>query len=171
MAWLLLWRAGRCVQFDRYNIVCEDDLRMAAQKTTMYVDTLPTKRVFGVNSWETRGAGHRRPQPSSDPGPLTLLSPQTKLAPPVRSFLAPTCWEGAACSVPGASTTIALAQSSASSARRPWRASARTAELSCPRPASSVRSALIALVRPRRRQCRASARRRPTLRNISRKRS
>jgi hypothetical protein len=31
--------------FDRYNIVSEDDLRMAAQKTTMYVDTLPPKRV------------------------------------------------------------------------------------------------------------------------------
>ena len=31
--------------FDRYNIVSEDDLRMAAQKTTMYVDTLPVKRV------------------------------------------------------------------------------------------------------------------------------
>ena len=31
--------------FDRYNIVSENDLRMAAQKTTMYVDTLPTKRV------------------------------------------------------------------------------------------------------------------------------
>ena len=30
--------------FDRYNIVSEDDLRMAAQKTTMYVDTLPVKR-------------------------------------------------------------------------------------------------------------------------------
>jgi hypothetical protein len=27
--------------------VSEDDLRMAAQKTTMYVDTLPTKRVSG----------------------------------------------------------------------------------------------------------------------------
>jgi integrase len=33
--------------FDRYNIVSEDDLRMAAQKTTMYVDTLPTTRVAG----------------------------------------------------------------------------------------------------------------------------
>ena len=33
--------------FDRYNIVSEDDLRMAAQKTTMYVDTLPTTRVPG----------------------------------------------------------------------------------------------------------------------------
>jgi len=33
--------------FDRYNIVSEDDLRMAAQKTTLYVDTLPTKRVPG----------------------------------------------------------------------------------------------------------------------------
>jgi hypothetical protein len=33
--------------FDRYNIVSEDDLRMAAQKTTMYVDTLPVKRVPG----------------------------------------------------------------------------------------------------------------------------
>jgi len=33
--------------FDRYNIVSEDDLRMATQKTTMYVDTLPTKRVSG----------------------------------------------------------------------------------------------------------------------------
>jgi integrase len=30
--------------FDRYNIVSEDDLRMAAQKTTMYVDTLPITR-------------------------------------------------------------------------------------------------------------------------------
>jgi integrase len=30
--------------FDRYNIVSED-LRMAAQKTTMYVDTLPTTRT------------------------------------------------------------------------------------------------------------------------------
>jgi hypothetical protein len=30
--------------FDRYPIVSEDDLRLAAQKTTMYVDTLPTKR-------------------------------------------------------------------------------------------------------------------------------
>jgi hypothetical protein len=30
-----------------YNIVSEDNLRMAAQKTTMYVDTLPTKRVPG----------------------------------------------------------------------------------------------------------------------------
>jgi hypothetical protein len=29
--------------FDRYNIVSEDGLRMAVQKTTMYVDTLPTK--------------------------------------------------------------------------------------------------------------------------------
>jgi hypothetical protein len=31
-------------KFDRYHIVSEDDLRLAAQKTTMYVDTLPTKR-------------------------------------------------------------------------------------------------------------------------------
>jgi hypothetical protein len=30
--------------FDRYNIVSEDDLRMAAQKTILYVDTLPVKR-------------------------------------------------------------------------------------------------------------------------------
>ena len=30
--------------FDRYNIVSEDDLRMATQKTTMYLDTLPTRR-------------------------------------------------------------------------------------------------------------------------------
>ena len=33
--------------FDRYNIVSEDDLRMTAQKTTLYVDTLPTTRVPG----------------------------------------------------------------------------------------------------------------------------
>jgi integrase len=32
---------------DRYNIVSEDDLRMATQKTTMYVDRLPTTRVPG----------------------------------------------------------------------------------------------------------------------------
>ena len=31
--------------FDRYNIVNEEDLRMAARKTTMYVDTLPTTRT------------------------------------------------------------------------------------------------------------------------------
>jgi hypothetical protein len=31
--------------FDRYNIVSEEDLRMASQRTTMYVDTLPTTRV------------------------------------------------------------------------------------------------------------------------------
>ena len=30
--------------FDRYNIVNEDDLRMAAQKNQFYVDTLPAKR-------------------------------------------------------------------------------------------------------------------------------
>jgi len=29
---------------ERYNIVSEDDLRMAAQKTTKYVDTPPTSR-------------------------------------------------------------------------------------------------------------------------------
>jgi integrase len=33
--------------FDRYNIVSEDDLRMATQKTILYVDTLPTKRCPG----------------------------------------------------------------------------------------------------------------------------
>jgi integrase len=33
--------------FDRYNIVSEDDLRMASQKATMYVDTLPTKQLPG----------------------------------------------------------------------------------------------------------------------------
>jgi hypothetical protein len=33
--------------FDRYNIVSDDDLRMATQTTTMYMDTLPTKRVSG----------------------------------------------------------------------------------------------------------------------------
>ena len=33
--------------FDRYNIVSEDDLRMTARKTTMYMDTLPTKRIPG----------------------------------------------------------------------------------------------------------------------------
>jgi hypothetical protein len=31
--------------FDRYNIVSEDDPRMASQKTTMYVDTLPVRRL------------------------------------------------------------------------------------------------------------------------------
>jgi hypothetical protein len=41
--------------FDRYNIVSEDDLRMAAQKTTMYVDTLPVKRVAGQSLRAQRG--------------------------------------------------------------------------------------------------------------------
>jgi hypothetical protein len=31
--------------FDRYNIVSEDDLRITAQKTTLYVDALPHKRA------------------------------------------------------------------------------------------------------------------------------
>ena len=31
--------------FDRYNIVSEDDLRLAAQKTNLYVDALPTTRT------------------------------------------------------------------------------------------------------------------------------
>jgi hypothetical protein len=30
--------------FDRYNIASEDDLRVAAQKTTMYMDSLPIHR-------------------------------------------------------------------------------------------------------------------------------
>ena len=30
--------------FDRCTIVSEGDLRMAAQETTMYVDTLPARR-------------------------------------------------------------------------------------------------------------------------------
>jgi hypothetical protein len=30
--------------FDRYNIVSEDDLRMATQKTTVYIDTLRRSR-------------------------------------------------------------------------------------------------------------------------------
>jgi hypothetical protein len=32
-------------KFDRYNIVSEDDLWMAAQKTMMYLDTLLITRV------------------------------------------------------------------------------------------------------------------------------
>jgi len=31
--------------FDRYNIVSEEDLRLAAHKTNLYVDTLPTTRT------------------------------------------------------------------------------------------------------------------------------
>ena len=50
--------------FDRYNIVSEDDLRMAAQKTMLYVDTLPTKRAHSNSPEAKRG--------SSAP-PLTLL--------------------------------------------------------------------------------------------------
>jgi hypothetical protein len=29
---------------DRYNIVSEDDLRRASRQTTLYMDTLPTRR-------------------------------------------------------------------------------------------------------------------------------
>ena len=39
--------------FDRYNLVSEDDLRMATQTTTMYMDTLPTKRVSGFQRCPT----------------------------------------------------------------------------------------------------------------------
>jgi hypothetical protein len=35
--------------FDRYNIVSEGDLRTAAQKTTMYVDTLPTSTRWAMS--------------------------------------------------------------------------------------------------------------------------
>ena len=42
--------------FDRYNIVSEDDLRKAAQKTTLYVDTLPLTRVPGQGSEDPIGA-------------------------------------------------------------------------------------------------------------------
>jgi len=31
--------------FDRYNIISEDDLRVAMQRTSYYVDTLPTTRT------------------------------------------------------------------------------------------------------------------------------
>jgi hypothetical protein len=48
--------------FDRYHIVSEDDLRMAAQKTTMYVDTLPTRRV---RRSPCGGAAQRSPYASS----------------------------------------------------------------------------------------------------------
>jgi hypothetical protein len=34
--------------FARYNILSEDDLWMAAQKTSMYLDTLPTKHDLGL---------------------------------------------------------------------------------------------------------------------------
>ena len=46
MRWAVTGHLTRSM-FDRYNIGSEDDLRIAAQKTTMYVDTLPTKRVSG----------------------------------------------------------------------------------------------------------------------------
>jgi len=36
---------GPQFEYDRYNIVSEDDLRMAVQKTILYVDTLPTTRT------------------------------------------------------------------------------------------------------------------------------
>jgi len=48
--------------FDRYNIVSEDDLRMAAQKTTMYVDTLPTTRTHArlARGWRDLTASRPR---------------------------------------------------------------------------------------------------------------
>jgi len=47
--------------FDRYNIVSEDDLQLATQKTTMYVDTLPTKRepALGVKRGASAALGPR----------------------------------------------------------------------------------------------------------------
>jgi hypothetical protein len=42
--------------FDGYNIVSENDLRIAAQKATMYVDTLPTTRVALVAGDYGRGS-------------------------------------------------------------------------------------------------------------------
>jgi len=45
--------------FDRYNIVSEDDLRMASQKTTMYVDTLPTSEFLGKSRTTPPHSHHR----------------------------------------------------------------------------------------------------------------
>ena len=49
--------------FDRYNIVSEDNLRMAAQRTTMYVDTLPVKRVPEIVSWKAKAWRSAAPNP------------------------------------------------------------------------------------------------------------
>jgi hypothetical protein len=46
--------------FDRCNIVSKDDLRMAAQKTTLYADTLPTRRTLS-NSSESQGTSRAGP--------------------------------------------------------------------------------------------------------------
>jgi hypothetical protein len=55
--------------FDRYNIVSEDDLRTAMQKTSLYVDTLPTpgRRAYAhdeldsESSRRVEGGGRRHP--------------------------------------------------------------------------------------------------------------
>ena len=46
-----------------YNIVSEDNLRMAAQKTTMYVDTLPTRSVANINTLRRRSPHSWPPSP------------------------------------------------------------------------------------------------------------
>ena len=62
--------------FDRYNIVSEDDLRMAGQKTTIYVDTLPTTHALdkpghhGLN--RTPGTLPSRPAPTCSGGRVRL---------------------------------------------------------------------------------------------------
>ncbi|MGQ0722180.1 MAG: hypothetical protein ACT4PE_11505 [Candidatus Eiseniibacteriota bacterium] len=42
--------------FDRYNIVSEGDLRAAVEKTSLYVDTLPTTRNVIPLSKGAKGA-------------------------------------------------------------------------------------------------------------------
>ena len=62
--------------FDRYNIVSEDDLRAAMQKTSLYVDTLPTTRAPGaaeLNGCARNSGSFRRDEGGDRSRPLSNL--------------------------------------------------------------------------------------------------
>jgi hypothetical protein len=81
--------------FDRYNIVSEDDLRMAAQKTTLYVDTLGrVPSCVEKEKWRILPVGKSNHQPTADQGGQWRNAPWTRVAgrSPERMRRSPSRW-------------------------------------------------------------------------------